>query len=758
MATLDEIIASTSRVQNNDPALSNNMNSLVVSLDNTLEVLENTTRELTPQNNESFFIQNAVIQNAVIQNLPNIVNPIPNNVFRDREDFENRNSNANTNTNTKLLPFLTKISDYFLKPTKYGTLGNTLRGGSSSFLLSAIGLGDVDNIFRLSEKFANADLSFKSIKDRIVKSNDFLISTVKQINPFKQQETQEIENENEENNRRRNERENFESFRQSTKKEDVAVAIVGAILTGIGILSGVIAGKLTGLSNFGSIFKESILKGFNVLGDIIKASNKFLIDSTIKTLNIFGDLNKNIKDKIIKIPNFINDKFKSLEPFFNAIGEKLGKGKNFFSNTLVKGSEIGKTIFTGTKNILKNSGNAIMKTPYLGKALKLGINLGRSPLQTLLNTTNFISGELNADKILKKDIKDVSTSDRYEAGGLNSLTELLNVPNQLSFGYIPKTVENPLVLKETVSNTFDDFFNNTTNRYEPPQDNNLAKTTSFKALNLAKIAKNNIYGDSLGQCYSYVWGAIKKSGLGENIGDDLDNKFAGKYNELAYQFSDYANTALGKSKLWQVPVNLNDKNLGLQAGDIIVLDKGWNGKSTAGHIEIVGTPDEKGNLSAYSDYMDKNLSDAKKGIKNNKLKGVYRIKEAYNNSNSLNKTKIVKQTPLKNMDNKKIDNMSFNQIEKEYGATFKTGVIEKTASFNIKNQTRKEPISNINKLEENSNKSDNGNLDSFFTSQKEFSQSILSAISQSNNSNNSNPSFSSTFVNDPFLAIIQSWL
>ena len=45
---------------------------------------------------------------------------------------------------------------------------------------------------------------------------------------------------------------------------------------------------------------------------------------------------------------------------------------------------------------------------------------------------------------------------------------------------------------------------------------------------IIKIAKNNIYGDSLGQCYSYVWGAIKKSGLGENIGDDLDNKFATK--------------------------------------------------------------------------------------------------------------------------------------------------------------------------------------------------------------------------------------
>lgn len=783
-----------SEVNNENQPTSNN--ALIVSLERNLELSNQNSKaislELQNSIKEKLFVKNAIIQNAIISNLP--ISQPPVNSPTPATPVENNVPSRNEKEQNK---FFKTLSDYFLKPTRGNSSGSLLREGGSGFILSTLGLGGVDKAFNLSQKFANADLSLGNVKKKVSGATGLISSGADYITSrFSSVDKTKDENEKEDETRRENERESFQRFQENNNKKDDSFLplLVSALLGGISLISGFLKTGLTdGLGKIATSIKDSFFKGFDILKTVLSKTWKVISEGLLKSFEGIGKIFKSVKDEIFKVPELINKGFEASKTMFSTVGEWLGKGKDFFSKGINKAGSLAKSGITkiaegagkfGSKayNLGAKGFNLLPGSGLLKKGWNLGKKIGGIPLLgTAFSLGDVINGELNSNEFFGKDKNAPrEVGEMYTAGGWNALT---------MGGFLgdAKKGQNKLssFLDESIFGNYDTHAdhlktdNEKTDDENPPKLN-IPKSTGSKAMNLADIAKKNITGGS-GKCYASVWSDIQQAGLANTLNAHGGTKdWLGREQMNAFNFSEWADTKEGQSKMWKVGVNSKDKNLGLLPGDVVVFKKGWYAGNTAGHIEVVGRPNPKtGLMSGYSDHEDKNLH----YLRNNMgaIRGVYRIKELTKTQLASKKPNVKKpksKPPIK-IASKPTNKMPTSQqlTEHEYGANGSSAVQEKTV-----NLSNNDPIINISQIVDSAKSSiqpqlkatenindvrnyqgNNNSVDfsAFVESQNSFNSSILKilpTLGEGNNQSN-NLQMSQTFSgDDPYFAIIQSFL
>jgi len=109
--------------------------------------------------------------------------------------------------------------------------------------------------------------------------------------------------------------------------------------------------------------------------------------------------------------------------------------------------------------------------------------------------------------------------------------------------------------------------------------------------NLASAARNGSAGYSMGQCYSYVWRALRNT-----LGSQIETLPIPPTS--AYQFGEWVINNPSTAKTWLRLVRTNTPATSAPRGSVIVWPRGACGySSTHGHIEIA-----QGNGTACSDF------------------------------------------------------------------------------------------------------------------------------------------------------------
>ncbi len=109
--------------------------------------------------------------------------------------------------------------------------------------------------------------------------------------------------------------------------------------------------------------------------------------------------------------------------------------------------------------------------------------------------------------------------------------------------------------------------------------------------NLATAARNGSAGYSMGQCYSYVWRALRNT-----LGSQIETLPIPPTS--AYQFGEWVVNNPSTAKTWLRLVRTNTPAASAPRGSVIVWPRGACGySSTHGHIEIA-----QGNGTACSDF------------------------------------------------------------------------------------------------------------------------------------------------------------